>query len=156
MKDGSIKITLFDDLRSPRLNLKEPKLSYQYHDLSNCGTAALSLLTGLSPNFVQSKCTYPGKDGWAVSKMVQFLKQRNFKVIEVTKNSVTNVYWENRPIRTDHCLLVISHMNTTEASALVMHKGVTWHNLRTEDMDDLFFINKPTQNVYIVQHPKWK
>ena len=156
MKTGKVKSTRFKDLRSRKLNLQLPPSSYQYDSISNCATAALSILTQLTPKYVQSKCLYPGKKGWYNDDMVKFLQERNYKVVEVTRNSVTNVYWEDHPLTNDHCLLVVSWMNTEEASALVIHKGKAWHNLRNEhNMSHLYFLNKPTVSVFIIQHPKW-
>ena len=156
MKTGSVKTTNFDNLKSKKLKLVLPKNSSQYDTISNCATAAISLITGLSPRYIQRYCKYPAKNGWYIDDMVEFIRGKGYKVVEVTKNSVTNVFWKSHPLTSDHCLLVISRMNTEEFSALVIHKGKTWHNLLIEPSSNLFFLNKPTLNVYIIQHLKWK
>lgn len=156
MKTGHIKTTNFDQLESKKLRLELPVEWRQYRTISNCATAALSLLTGLSPNYVQSLCKYPGKNGWYIEDMVTFLDKRGYSVTEVTRKSVTNVYWQTHPLNKKHCLLVVSWMNTEETSALVLHNNKSWHNLNQERTSPMYFLNKPTHSVYIIQHPSWK
>lgn len=156
MKEGINTHIKFHKYESPYLKLKQPKNSYQYKNISNCGTAALSLLTGLTPNYVQSKCTYDPGDGWYGDDMVKFLRNRGYYVVEVTKKNVTNTDWKDYPLTPNHCLLIITTVEKEECSAIVVHKNKLWHNLKTEDFTPLFFLNKPTVQVYIVSHNRWR
>lgn len=153
MKTGTITATTFDKLASPNLALKPKRRDYD--ECSNCGSAALSTITGLSVKFVHSMCKDPDGIFWHFDDIVKFLKKRNYTVVEVTKNSVTNVFWRERPLTPNHCLLMFLKMDTEWYSAFVMHKNICWHNFEKEKVDNLFLINKPTDRVYIVHHKKW-
>lgn len=155
MKEGINKELSFKRYESRRLNLKLPTKFSQYNSICNCGTAALSLLTGMEPNYVQDKCTYESGDGWYSEEMVKFLRNRKFKVVEVTKHNVTKVYWKDYPLTNNHCLLIISQMDSHECSAVVVHKNKLWHNMKETNLSPIFFLNKPTIDVYIVSHSKW-
>jgi len=150
-KGSSTRNIKWDKYIAPSLNLSVPNTNL---DCASCGTAALSLITGISPKNVEKYCPDAWK-GWYTSRVIKFLRMKGYKVIEVTKNSVTNTYWQMMPIGYQHCLIVTAHTNQDDASMFVLHKGNIWHNFHKNRDNALLFINKPTQDVLLVWHKKW-
>ena len=156
MTEGRRNNIDFARLESPWLSIKPKKLSFtEYDNIPNCGTSAISLLTGLSMRFVDSFNPIGfGIKYWYFCDIIKFLKSRGFITIEVTKRSVTNSFWCDTPITQNHCVLMLLKMDADEYSVYVMHKGIIWHNFSREKIDALYLLNKPTEQVYVVQHPK--
>lgn len=154
MKEGKRKEVKFNELQSPRLVLN-PKHKSQYETICNCGTAALSIMTGLSVNYLQKLCK--NRSYWYIEDMLKLLRKRKYKVVEVTrKNVLYNREWYHDRVNSQHCVLMFLKMDEKEYSAFVMHRNVTWHNFRQEVVDSLYMLNRPIEEVYIIHHPKWK
>jgi len=122
----------------------------------SCGSAALGLLLNKNPLLLDKVCKDAHK-GWYTTQVIQYLKSQNCKVIQLSKDDVlpkfNHLY---NPITSDHVLLINSRVNKNENSMFVIHNNVIWHNYNSEQIPPLFFINKPTQDVLLVHHPKWK
>ena len=129
------------------------------HYYNTCGTSAISTLTGLHPRFVERY--RPKKNPyWSSTAMIGFLKTRGFRVQPVTKCGVTalskrNNEFERMPIGPLHVLLCNSLCCRDEASWFIVHYGVMYHNFESFEMNPFFFVNKPTQYLWVVKHPKW-
>src|ERR1035437_4056135 len=150
MSEGGVKYQNIHRLASSELVLNsKPYRGIETHD---CGTAALCLITGISPDYINSLSRCRGKKSWYFDDMVEFLRKRKFDVVELTKKSVTNVPWTFEPVTRNHCLLMFLKMDKKEYSAFVMHKGVGYHNMHRQKIDGLFLMNKPTEHVFIVSH----
>ena len=106
MREGIIKKVDFDTLASPDLNIVPNANAKRYYlgtEGSNCSTGAISLLTGLSIQFIDSLNPGPSNDYWYIEDVVKFLRQRDFKVVEVTKRNVTNIdSWKDGHISANH------------------------------------------------------
>lgn len=128
-------------------------------EYETCGTSALATLTGLTPKFL-NKCRPKSSLHWTDRSIQSFLSKRNFHLQQVTKYSVTHlspngVEFERMPINPLHVLLCNSLCCKNEASWFIVHAGIMFHNFEQFELNPLFFVNKPTQSVWIVKHPKW-
>ncbi len=140
---------------SPKLNLKDRK-AFGWDSYISCGSAALSLITGLSPTTVEKSCPHP-KTGWYTSRVIKFLRAKGYTVIEISKKDVLNSYCLDFPINKNHCLLMNVRMDNKENTMFVTHKGKLWHHYECEPyFNNLFFINKPTQDVLLIFKKDWK
>lgn len=144
----------FDHFRSPHLNLYD-HLRYQHQNYISCGSAALGMLLNKSPKDLDKICNN-AHAGWFTTQVIQFLKSKNFTVIQLSKDQVLPE-WNHKqfPITTDHVLLINSRVVKKENSMFVVHDNIAWHNYVPTEMNGLFFINKPTQDVLLIHHPKW-
>jgi hypothetical protein len=120
---------------------------------TTCGTPILAILTGLSFKYIERQKF--GKH-WTDRSIVKFLRARNFEIVELTRNNVTNVYWETFPINEHHVILLNIEMDAREASWFLLHDDVLYHNLYKMPFNSYFFLNKPIQSAFILNHPKWK
>ena len=83
-------------------------------------------------------------------------KENGYTAIELSKNGILTPDHEHFPIKQNHCLMMNVRLDSLANSMLVFHKGVMWHNFHVEhDFNSLYFLNKPTQDVILVYHPKW-
>jgi hypothetical protein len=120
---------------------------------TTCGTPILAILTGLSFKYIEKQ--KPNKH-WTDRSITQFLKNRGFDIVELTKNNVTNVYWEQFPINERHVILLNIEMDALEASWFLLHDNILYHNLYKMSFNSYFFLNKPIQSAFILNHGKWK
>lgn len=118
-----------------------------------CGTPILAILTGLSFRTIESH--KPNKH-WTDSSITKFLRNNGFDVVEVTRNNVTNVYWEQFPINERHVILLNIEMDAHEASWFLLHDNILYHNLYKMPFNGYFFLNKPIQSAFILNHQKWR
>jgi hypothetical protein len=128
-------------------------------DFDTCGTAALSLLTGIVPRIVERQLP-KNKVHWSDQAVTQFLTTRGYSICQVSKCGVTNLdaraEWELMPINKNHVLLCNLLMCVDEASWWVIHDGFSFHNFEMRELNPLLLLNKPSQSVYLVAHDKWK
>lgn len=120
---------------------------------AGCGATALGLLSGINPNTIRDQNR--GRTHYSDRFMVQFLRKHKFTVQPVTHRGITshkdNVY----PIGRRHVVLTSQRFHRNEASWLVMHRNIIYHNFEIGGGDMLDLINKPTLSVYCVFHPNW-
>lgn len=151
IQGSSVESVHWGELRAPEFEVHEIKSS----NWTTCGTATLGLLTGFEPSRIEKYCPRP-RIGWSTRAVSNYLLKRGYTVVEVTRKNVTNVGWMACPLVSDHVILINAELNTEEASWFILHKDVLWHNDYVEhSFNPLFFLNKPTQNVLVVWHPKW-
>lgn len=153
MQEGKIQYIDWSQYSAPSLNLI-PRKNNNYEYIS-CGTASLSLITGLSTRFIEKHCKNP-KVGWYTKRAIEFLRNRGFTAVELTKNRITCLnYGYSFPITKNHCLMINAKMDKKENSMFLLHKDKIWHHFEPESSNSLFFLNKPTQDVFVIWHPKW-
>lgn len=139
----------------PNLNLDEHE-TFHYSPYISCGSASLSLLTRVKPEKVEKSCPNPRK-GWFTSRVVKYLRDKGYTVIELSKEDLLKTNWTDFPINNNHCLMMNIRMDEKENSMFILHKGQLWHHYDSEPyFNNLFFINKPTQDVLLIFHKKWK
>ncbi len=159
MQEGKIpkKRMLWHRFESPKLNLEKNKYAAcDRKDYKSCGTAILSLLTDISPKSVEKHCPNP-KKGWYTSRIIKFLEEKGYTVVEISKNNVLSNCQYNPSLNRDHCLLINARVDDEENSLYLLHKDQVWHHFDVQaNSDPLFFFNKPTQDVLLVYHPKWR
>jgi len=144
----------FDEYLAPLLNLESARKG-GLETYICCASACLSMLTNIHPLYIDIKCKNAFK-GFRTFEVIKFLKEKGFTVIELSKQAVLNTEWFDTPIKSDHCLLVNCSSTNEENSMVVVHKGEVWHNFEKEKNPGLYFINKPTQDVLLVFHKKWR
>lgn len=162
MKDGNYKLD-FDwrGIESPNLNLLKLQKKHCLDEYKTCGTGAISLLTGLHPKYIEQKLP-TGRKHWSDTSLCRFLQKRGYKTTQLTKRLVTSfsskciyIYLPYN-IKENHCLLLNSLVCENEASFFVIHKNSIYHNFAKYDVSPLFWVNRPTQSIFIVSHEKWK
>ena len=133
----------------------------------SCGTNALQMLTGLRGKFIESKRPKTPQKHlrgyWTDHAVKNFLRPRGFKIGTVTKRNVTSVHKQgwfswcdwNAPLGDQHVLLCGLLMQEHEASWVIIHNRKTYHNMEIEDLNPLLLFNRPSNNVYLLWHPKW-
>ena len=149
-------------------NFESPKFKpHKFHkntDFESCGTTIFSLITGEHPSVVDYRYNIVGEIGWGTDEFAKRLRSRGYKVITVAKNNVTRVTdgitgctrcWNNRPLKTSHVLVINGAVMNHENSMFLLHKNKLWHHFEQIPIDPMFFLNKPTQDVLLIYHPKW-
>ena len=124
---------------------------------AGCGANALALLTGINPHKIVNSNRKNSND-WKDSFMVNFLKKRGFKVKPVTKCDVTlgdGMYTPNH-ITDRHVLLISQLMSKNEASWMVGHNQLWYHNFQTSSYKGITHINAPILTCYAVSHKNWQ
>lgn len=139
---------------SPNLDLTTRRKA-QPREYRGCASSALGIITGIHPKTIEKKFKKIEK-GVSTATTIRFLRKKGYKVIELTKQDVLKVYWEQFPINERHLLLINGSVDSESNSMFVLHGGRVWHNYDVMDNSALFFINKPTQDVLLVSHKKWK
>jgi len=121
-----------------------------------CGTAALSMLTGYSPVYVDKYLPRTAKY-WSDRAITSFLKERGYKVTEITINRLTqDRSYKIPPITYRHVLLVGQWINYLEGTWLVVNNGMKYHNFDAEPLQPMEFFNNPTDTVYVITHKRWE
>lgn len=158
MKENSVirkKRIDWKEYESKNLHLEDRKPSI-WNSYISCGSAALGLVTGISAKTVEKSCPNP-KVGWYTRRVIKYLREKGFTVIEISKKDVLKSYCLDFPINDKHCLLMNVRMEGEENTMFVVHKGKLWHHYECEPyFNNLFFINKPTQDVLLVFKKGWK
>ncbi len=129
-------------------------------DYNTCGTGALSILTGIKPQTVE-KMLPKSSEHWSDQAAIHYLKHRKFKVVQLSKFGITNLDadgfdYQDQPLNKNHVLLCCLLVCRNEASWFVITNNVVFHNFCRDDLDALFFVNKPSQSSYLVTHHSWK
>lgn len=139
-----------------------PKLSIATHSKPHktrmgdgCGITALSMLTGIHPDEFSKHRPKVDEKGMTDRAMKRALRKLGHTVIPVTKTSVRKV-WLSKALKPDHCLLINGMVDPMENSWLILHKNKLWHNFGVEEgFNAMYFLNNPTETVYLVWHPSW-
>lgn len=142
---------------APNLDLIKRAEKFMDAPFRTCGTAALSLITNLHPKRIEPLIPKP-RLHWTDNSIRRFLRWKGYKMFPLTKHGVTSldgVFYKTMPITSNHCILVNSLVCEDEASYFLLHKGLVFHNFMYQELPPLFLINKPSQSVYIIFHPKW-
>ena len=120
---------------------------------AGCGATALSLITGEHPfdaRDLNKRCNhYPDRF------MLKYLKDRSYTVIPITERGVTSCDSDNYPITSSHIILASQLMIKHEASWVVYHRNIGYHNFIPGNIMSLDFINKPILTAYIIYHPRF-
>ncbi len=154
MKEGhpTKRPTNWKKYYADKLDLNKRKKSFSY---KSCGSAALSLITGISVKTIEKSCQDPNI-GWYTTNMIKYLRSKGYTVIEMSKNRILSSDYHQSRLHNAHCILINAHTDIEENSAYVSHAGDVWHNfIKIEDPGPLFFLNLPTQDVLLIWHPKW-
>lgn len=120
-----------------------------------CGTATLSLITGISPAKIDRNLP-KHIDYWSDKRMKNFLRKHGYEVTEITVSRVTqNPHCQEEPITSRHVLLISQEIFMREATWAVIYGFQRYHNFRPEELHPMELINNPLMTVYAVSHPKW-
>ena len=130
-------------------------------DYDSCGTAILSLLTGNPAKSIDSwrRRNYRSTSDYSDRMVIKYLKNHSFDTKEVTRRLVTSMsfYSEGYYVLGDnHVLLCNCLTKQNEASWYILHQNILFHNVSIRECDNLFFVNRPPQSIYVVKHKEWK
>ncbi len=152
MIDGTIKLVDWGRYASPKFTAQEVKGRW-----TTCGSPIIAAVTGHLASNIEKHCPNIRR-GWSTKALTKYLTSNGYTVVQVTKNSVTNVsYWESQPLNPNHLLLINASVSTKAASWFLLHKNTLRHNDYIEEsFNPLYFFNKPTQDVLLVWHQKWR
>lgn len=142
------KVLDFSNYLAPNINLFNRTTYETYY---SCGSAALSLITGIDVLKVEKGCLNPLR-GWPTTTAVKWLRKKGYVVIELSKDGVLTHNHHEYLIHDNHVLLINARVEKKENSMFVVHKHYIWHNFEYECLSPLFFINRPTQDVLLVWH----
>jgi len=120
---------------------------------AGCGATALSLLTGDHPfnirDLNKSEKHYPDRF------MLKYLTDRFYTVVPITQRGVTSCASDCYPVTSNHIILASQLMVKREASWVVYHRNLGYHNFTVGSVQNLDFINKPILTAYIIHHPRF-
>jgi hypothetical protein len=118
------------------------------HRMAGCGASALGLLIGLPPaNFAAPDKNYSDE------LMLRRLRRHGFRVLRLTQ---CNLSQTAAGINAKHVLLVSQLFRENEATWVVVHNGICYHNFEVYSLEVLSFLNKPLLSAYVVSHLKWQ
>lgn len=117
-----------------------------------CGASALSLLTGIHP----SKFKAPPRGDWKDHIVLSILNANKFKTARLTMRGVTNFDWTSYPIGRQHVVLAKIKLIKYNASWVVIHSGIIFHNFELAPLKPLEFINHPVMAAYLVKGRQWE
>lgn len=115
-----------------------------------CGASALSLLTGVPPEYVAAK----SRDGhYSDEFMVRFLRQRGCHVWRLTQCNVSTAI---SPLGDAHVILISQLLLRNEGTWGVIYDNKYYHNYSILNVNFISLLNKPILSAYLVVHPKWQ
>jgi len=115
---------------------------------AGCGATALALLTGNHPWDIQDQ--NKRKAHYSDRFMIKYLNDHQFKTIPLSQKGLNSNTVVTYPVSSDHVLLVSQLMAKREATWVIYHRNLSYHNFETGATDKLDFLNKPILTAYIV------
>jgi hypothetical protein len=115
-----------------------------------CGAGALALLTGIVPEVIAKK---NGSTHYSDDFMLRFLRAHGFSTLQLTW---CNVSVGESKIGNEHVLLLSQLFAKNEATWVVMHNELCYHNFDVYSATTLSFLNRPLLSAYLVIHPIWR
>lgn len=88
--------------------------------------------------------------------MLTHLKSKGFKVERITPDNITQLGTVETPIVGEHVLLLLCKLIKGQASWMVTHGGMLFHNFEITGITQYEFINHPILEAYVVWHPSYK
>ena len=142
------------DFNALQVNLFTPSIyNPTIYSKMGCGVTALSLLTGDHPSNVRK--ANKERESYPDRFMVNYLKDREFIVVPITKRNITSCDASIYPLSSTNVILISQMMCKKEASWFVFYKNFFYHNFKLSKVDHLDFINKPIMTAYCLWHEKW-
>lgn len=125
-----------------------------------CGPNLLAMVTGIKTETIYPKNPARDKDFWSNSAVCSYLRSKHITVIPVSRTAVSNkphAFWALEKLNSNHVLVCNLLCDKNEASWFLFHDEKIWHNFdkHKPKSSSLFLLNHPTQNVFLVWHPKW-
>jgi hypothetical protein len=126
------------------------------HPYKTCGTAAISLLTGISPVIIEKQLPR-GQIDWTDHSMTKNLMDKKFIVKKITKCDLTGDPFVVRyPLQPNHVILISSLLCKMEGSWMILHNNLEYHNFEIKPLQPLEYVNHPIMSAHVVYHPRWK
>lgn len=144
------KVLDFSAYLAPEFDLFKRK-AFDTDSFVSCGSASLSLITGINVRTVEKHCINPLR-GWPTTRVIKYLRKKGYVVIELSKDGVLTRNHHEYLIKRSHVLLINARVEKNENSMFVVHQNNIWHNFAADSLSPLFFLNRPTQDVLLVWH----
>ena len=125
-----------------------PHLFSGIYRMSGCGASALSLMTGEVPLSMN-------REDWPSRFMAKHLRKRGFRVQKLTVCNLTSEAYVDHPITRSHVVLARIKLIKGEASWVVLHDGMSYHNFEITQMRVYEMIDHPVLEAFLVSHPRW-
>lgn len=116
-----------------------------------CGATALALLTGIHPAFIPR----PRKGDWTERIVTKYLKDKDFRVLRMTLNNITPKNELLHPVGRTHVSLLRLKFMKNEASWIVVHNSMVFHNFEITELEAYEFINHPILAGFLLWHEDW-
>lgn len=116
----------------------------------SCGSATLALLTGICND------AFNDRKHWSDKYMVNFLRDRGFRIQKLTMCNLTAVRGElNSGINCRHVIMASQLVGPNIASWSIMHNRLWYHNFDVCAFRGFSVINNPILTAYLLWHPTW-
>jgi hypothetical protein len=116
-----------------------------------CGATALGLLTGIPTEKIATK---KRGDHYSDNFMLRFLRRHGFRTLELTSSNVSP---DRSKIGDTHVLLLSQYWSSrlNEATWIVLHDQICYHNFDLYSLESLSFLRKPLLSAFLIHHPRW-
>lgn len=120
---------------------------------AGCGACALSTITGIHP--LHYTHLNRNKKHFSDRFMKQQLHKLQYEVIPIKQKWVVSSECTDFPLSREHVLLVSQLMQKREATWMVYHQNIQYHNFVAGGVDTLDFLNKPVLTAYAIHHAQF-
>lgn len=119
-----------------------------------CGSATLSLITGLSPVEIERRLPRSQRH-WSTGAAAAFLRKNGWKTALLNPRSISDslssFHWDDQTLNNNHLLLMNCMTSRFEASWFLFENGKVWHNFSVESTGPLFLLRRPLQDAVLLR-----
>lgn len=124
---------------------------------TGCGSTLLGMLAGKSPLEIAMKNKY--KEDYSFHFILSYLKKHNFKILEITLDKLSRGKTEYTAFGeklNDRCVILSClHLTKKQASYVVCHGGILYHNLEMTKLNPLDFLNWKPIRSFVIWKKSW-
>lgn len=137
------------DLKKYKIDYFNASLYCNEYLNAGCGSTALALLTGKSPEvYIKKDNHYPD------SYMLKHLRKDKYKVFEVNVANLTKNKDPDYSLTHKNLILYSQFMSKGRASWFVAYNGYTYHNFEIHTANYYTLLNFPIHSMYLLYKPK--
>lgn len=121
---------------------------------STCGSATMSLVTGLDPAYIESRLPRTQLH-WSTRSAAKFLNRCGWKTLILPPKGIVSTLneftWDNATLSPQHLVMVNCYTSAKEASWFLVENGRVWHNFYIEPAGPLFLLRRPLQDAIFLK-----